>query len=208
MARQDDALADVDDDRYDPVAVTAEQLRAVSAKEFPVLADGRGEAMRAAIEAARLACDSVGGVIECVAVGLPGGLGAPMFDGVENQLARALFGIPAVRGVEFGEGFAATRLRGSQHNDAFEVRDGGVRTVTNRHGGVLGGITSGMPLVVRVAIKPTASIAQPQRSVDLATLEPTELRVQGRHDPCIAPRAVPVVEAVTAITLLDLLLQG
>lgn len=202
------SVADVDDDRYDPVAVTAEQLRAVSAKEFPVLADGRGEAMRAAIEAARLACDSVGGVIECVAVGLPGGLGAPMFDGVENQLARALFGIPAVRGVEFGEGFAATRLRGSQHNDAFEVRNGGVRTVTNRHGGVLGGITSGMPLVVRVAIKPTASIAQPQRSVDLATLEPTELRVQGRHDPCIAPRAVPVVEAVTAITLLDLLLQG
>lgn len=202
------SVAEVDDEQFDPVAVTAEQLRAVTSKEFPVICDKRGEAMKAAIEAARRSCDSVGGVIECVALGMPGGLGAPMFAGVENELARALFGIPAVRGVEFGAGFAAARLRGSQHNDAFAVRDGKVVTATNRHGGILGGITSGMPIVLRVAIKPTPSIAQPQQSVDLSTLTASELRVQGRHDPCIAPRAVPVVEAVTAIVLLDLLLKG
>ncbi|MDO4866742.1 MAG: chorismate synthase [Clostridia bacterium] len=163
--------------------------------------------MAEAIEQARAGGDSVGGVVECFADGLPAGLGDPMFDGVENRVAQALFGIPAVRGVEFGLGFAAAELRGSAHNDAFIVSGGRVVTETNRHGGVLGGITSGMPLVVRVAFKPTPSIALEQRSVSLSRGEAAPLAVSGRHDPCIVPRAVPVVEAAVACVLYDLLLN-
>ena len=150
----------------------------------------------------------MGGVIECTAEGLPAGLGAPMFGGVENRLAAALFGIPAVRGVEFGAGFSAASLLGSENNDEFFIENGRVRTRTNHHGGVLGGITTGMPLVLRVAVKPTPSIAMKQRSVDLRRMEETELTIGGRHDACIVPRAVPVVEAVTACVLLDLMMEG
>ena len=160
------------------------------------------------VEDARRRGDSVGGVIECVAEGLPAGLGAPMFGGVENRLAAALFGIPAVRGVEFGAGFLAASLLGSENNDEYYIENGRVRTRTNHHGGVLGGVTTGMPLVLRVAIKPTPSIALPQKSVDLQRMEETELVIGGRHDACIAPRAVPVVEAVTACVLLDLMMEG
>lgn len=162
--------------------------------------------MAAAIEEARMDCDSVGGVIECFATGLPAGLGDPMFDGMENRLAAALFGIPAVRGVEFGEGFAAADMRGSAHNDAYRTdASGRVYTASNRHGGILGGITSGMPLVVRAAIKPTASIAREQASVSLSRHESAALRVHGRHDPCIVPRAVPCVEAAVACVILDIM---
>ena len=134
--------------------------------------------------------------------------GEPMFGGVENRLAAALFGIPAVKGVEFGDGFAAARSRGSENNDPFVMEDGRVQTETNHAGGILGGITSGMPIVLRTAMKPTPSIAQPQRTVSLSAGENAELVIHGRHDPCIAHRAVPVVEAVTAAVLLDLLLEG
>ncbi len=164
--------------------------------------------MRQAIEAARMDTDSVGGVIRCFAVGVPPGIGEPMFGGVENRLASALFGIPAVRGVSFGTGFAAAEMRGSEHNDPFVMDGGRVAARTNHAGGVLGGITSGMPLVVNVGIKPTASIAREQETVDLQTKENTSLVIHGRHDPCIVPRAVPVVEAVTALTLLDMLMEG
>ena len=179
----------------------------VAAKDFPVLSDEAGARMRAAIAAAREGGDSLGGIIECAAVGLPAGLGSPMFDGVENRLAAALFGIPAVKGVEFGAGFAAARSCGSENNDAFTVQNGTVVTKTNHAGGILGGITTGMPVVVRVAVKPTPSIAKPQQTVRLSAREDTELRIRGRHDPCIAHRAVPVVEAVTALVVLDLLLE-
>jgi len=174
----------------------------------------RGVTLRATItkmgdvEEARRRGDSVGGVIECVAEGLPAGLGAPMFGGVENRLAAALFGIPAVRGVEFGAGFRVASLLGSENNDEYYIENGHVRTKTNRHGGVLGGVTTGMPLVLRVAIKPTPSIALAQRSVDLRTMEETGLVIGGRHDACIVPRAVPVVEAVTACVILDLMMEG
>ena len=147
----------------------------------------------------------MGGVIECVATGLPAGLGDPMFDGVENRLARAIWGVPAVRGVEFGAGFAAASMRGSAHNDAYRAQDGRIVTETNRHGGVLGGITTGMPIVVRVAIKPTASIAQEQDSVSISRNENETMAVRGRHDPCIVPRAVPCIEAAVAVVLYDLL---
>ena len=191
-----------------PLRPSAELFQEVAAKAFPVLDDGAGERMRAAILAAREDLDSVGGIVECAATGLPAGLGDPMFDGVENRLAAALFGIPAVKGLEFGAGFDAARLRGSENNDPFVLDHGAAAAESNRAGGILGGITTGMPLLLRAAFKPTPSIARPQRTVRLSTMEETDLEIRGRHDPCIAHRAVPVVEAVTAAVLLDLLLEG
>ncbi|MBQ7722438.1 MAG: chorismate synthase [Kiritimatiellae bacterium] len=169
---------------------------------------GLDEAARAAIDAARRDGDSVGGVVECVIEGLPAGLGDPMFDGVENRIASIVFGIPAVKGVEFGSGFAGSALRGSVNNDPFIFNDlGGVRTRTNNHGGALGGITSGMPVVFRVAIKPTPSISIPQDTVDIQTGKCCRIEIKGRHDACIVPRARPVVEAAAALAALDLLLD-
>jgi len=160
------------------------------------------------IEAARKDRDSVGGVIEAVVTGLPPGVGEPFFESVESALAHLLFSIPAVKGVDFGAGFRSASMRGSEHNDPFTVEAGRVATETNHAGGILGGITSGMPITFRVAVKPTASIAKPQRSVDLGTMRPTEIVVTGRHDPCIVPRAVPVVENAAAMAILDLMLVG
>ncbi|MCL2199047.1 MAG: chorismate synthase [Defluviitaleaceae bacterium] len=157
------------------------------------------------IERAKQENDSVGGVIECTATGVPAGLGEPMFDGMENRIAQLVFAIPAVKGIEFGAGFSAATLRGSENNDPFAVAGGKVQTTTNHHGGILGGITSGMPIVFRAAIKPTPSITQPQQSVNLTTLTPETLTVNGRHDPCIVPRAVPCFEAAMAIAILDAL---
>ncbi|MGN8889333.1 chorismate synthase [Dysosmobacter sp. HCP28S3_G4] len=191
-----------------PLRPDAALFDAVAAKAFPVLDDGAGERMQAAILAARKDGDSVGGVIQCAAVGLPAGLGDPMFDGLENRLAAALFGIPAVKGLEFGAGFAASRCRGSENNDPFTVEDGRVVTTSNHAGGILGGISTGMPLVFQLAMKPTPSISKPQHTVSLPNMEDAELVVRGRHDPCIAHRAVPVAEAVTAAVLLDVLLEN
>ncbi len=150
----------------------------------------------------RKAGDSVGGVIECRVAGLPVGLGAPVFDRLEADLAKAMLSLPATKGFEVGSGFAGTRLRGSEHNDPFEIRDGAIRTASNHAGGVLGGISSGEELRFRTAFKPTATILQTQRTVTEAG-EETELRGKGRHDPCVLPRAVPIVEAMTALVLLD-----
>ena len=175
-------------------------------KAFPTVSDSAGEAMRSAIAAARAEGDSLGGVIECAVLGLPAGLGDPMFDGMENRIAAAVFGVPAVKGIEFGAGFAAAGLRGSENNDAFSVENGRIITESNHCGGILGGITDGMPLTFRVAVKPTPSIARPQQSVDLNTGEIVPLTVTGRHDPCIVPRAVPCLEAAAAIAVYDALL--
>lgn len=175
-------------------------------KAFPVVDDAQGTKMREAIAAAKAEGDSVGGIIEVAAFGLPVGLGDPMFGGMENRIAAIVFGIPAVKGVEFGEGFGAARLRGSENNDGFCVRDGKIGTITNHCGGILGGITNGMPLRFRAAVKPTPSIFRPQQSVNLETMEETTLQIQGRHDPCIVPRAVPVMEAAAAIAIYDALL--
>ena len=175
-------------------------------KKFPVVDDAQGTKMREAIAAAKAEGDSVGGIIEVAAFGLPVGLGDPMFGGMENRIAAIVFGIPAVKGVEFGEGFGAARLRGSENNDGFCVRDGKIGTITNHCGGILGGITNGMPLRFRAAVKPTPSIFRPQQSVNLETMEETTLQIQGRHDPCIVPRAVPVMEAAAAIAIYDALL--
>ena len=159
------------------------------------------------IEAARAEGDSVGGVIECEIKGLPVGLGEPIFDGVENRIAAAIFGIPAVKGIEFGSGFTGATTIGSVNNDSFTVKDGKIETTTNNHGGSLGGMTSGMPIVFRVAIKPTPSISKPQKSVSLSKQTEEELVIEGRHDACIVPRALPVVEAMAALVALDLLLD-
>ncbi len=184
-----------------------ELTESTAAKEFPVVSDERGAAMRELIAAKRAEGDSVGGVVECVVTGLPVGLGDPMFGGMENRIAGIVFGIPAVKGLEFGAGFAAARMSGSENNDAYEMVDGAVTAKSNNAGGILGGITNGMPLVFRAAFKPTPSIAKAQESVNLSTNENTVLEISGRHDPCIVPRAVPVVEAAAAIAVYDALLS-
>ena len=178
----------------------------VADKPFPVVDDRIGEQMREAIRIARAEGDSVGGVIECVVHGLPVGIGEPMFGGIENQIARTVFAVPAVKGIEFGAGFAAASMRGSENNDLFTVRDGKIETLTNNAGGILGGIADGMPIVFRVAIKPTPSIAKTQQSVNLQTMQTEDLSITGRHDPCIVPRAVPVIEAAAALAITDLIL--
>lgn len=172
-------------------------------RTFPVLSEEAGKRMQEAIEAARAECDSVGGIVECAATGLPAGIGSPLFDGIESTIARIAFGVPAVKGLEFGAGFEASRLRGSQNNDPYRMEGATATPLKNDAGGNLGGISTGAPVVFRMAIKPTPSIAREQRTVDLATGEDATLAVTGRHDPCIAPRAVPVAEAVMALALLD-----
>ncbi len=171
---------------------------------LPVLQHGLDAEMEAAAMAARQDGDSVGGVLECLVTGLPAGLGAPFFDSVESQISHLLFSVPAVKGVEFGEGFGFAALRGSEANDAFRMAEGRVVTATNHAGGVNGGITNGMPVIFRCAIRPTPSIAKQQQTVSLKTGENADLEIHGRHDPCILPRAVPVVEAMAAIAIVDM----
>lgn len=194
------------DTLFDKVNVTAKELEELTAKQFSVIDDSAEERMRAEVEKARMAQDSVGGAIECAVVGLPVGVGGNMFSTVESKLSSILFGVPAVKGVEFGSGFDFAKMTGSKANDAYYVKNGTVAVKTNNNGGVLGGITTGAPLVLSVAIKPTPSISQPQSSVNLQTMTDETLVINGRHDPCIVPRAVPVIESAVAIGLLDLMM--
>ena len=181
-------------------------LDTLSSSIFSLIDETKEQAMRDEIEKARLSLDSVGGIIECFAVGLPVGLGGNMFDTVEGKLASILFGVPAVKGVEFGIGFGFADKRASEVNDQYEIKNGRVATLSNNNGGVLGGMTDGAPLSVSVAIKPTPSIAKKQKSVNLQTMENAELEIHGRHDPCIVVRAVPVIECAVALGLLDLMM--
>ena len=184
-----------------------ELFESTAEKPFPVVDDKAGEAMIRRILETKEKGDSLGAVVECQVLGLPVGLGGPLFEGMESRIASLVFGIPAVKGVEFGAGFSAARLLGSENNDPFRVREGRVVTRGNRCGGILGGLSDGMPLVFRAAFKPTPSIALPQPSVDLETLEEKTIRVSGRHDPCVAPRALPAVESAAALAVLDALLS-
>jgi len=203
------AVAGESDTGFDPVNVGRELLDRLSREYFPVIDPAAREKMRGKIEEARMERDSVGGVVECAVLGLPGGAGNPMFGGAENLFASILFGIPAVKGVDFGAGFSAARLRGSQNNDPFYYDESGnVKTRTNNAGGILGGITTGMPLIFRAAFKPTPSISKEQDTINLPAHEDSRLVITGRHDPCIVPRAVPVVEAAACIAALELLAQS
>ena len=190
---------------FDMNNITRDELLALSSKAFGVIDSSVEDKMRDEIERYRLDLNSVGGIIECAAVGIPAGFGGNMFDTVEGRLSQLLFGIPAVKGVQFGLGFGFAGSNAKQVNDGYEVQNGAVALKSNNNGGVLGGITSGAPLVLSVAIKPTPSIAAPQDSVDLEKMENVTLEIKGRHDPCILPRAVPVVEAAVALGILDII---
>ena len=200
------AVGSVWDTPIDPVHPDMAALTACGQKPFPVLSDTKGEQMQTLILEAKSQLDSIGGVIECAVTGLPMGLGAPDFDrNAETEFARQLFAIPAIKGLEFGDGFGLAALRGSQANDPWTMEGGVPVTTSNHNGGILGGITTGMPLLFRVAVKPTPSIAQPQHTIDMSAQRDAEITVQGRHDPCIVHRAVPVVEAAAALASLRLL---
>ena len=192
----------IDDNHFDPLNPKLDQIRT----DFPVLDAICGEQMQEEIEEARSNGDSVGGIIQCAIVGLPAGIGEPMFGGVESKIAQIVYGIPAVKGIEFGHGFASAYREGSNNNDKFCIENGQIRTKPNYCSGILGGITNGMPVIFTVAIKPTPSISKPQQTVNLKTGEITTIQIKGRHDPCIVPRAVPVVEAAAAIAIYDLIL--
>ena len=198
------SVGQVEGPGFDPMAP---QLDSLTEGYLRTLRPEVAQRMEQAIDQARLQGDSLGGVVECAAVGLPVGVGEPMFEGLENRIAQAVFGIPAVKGLAFGSGFEAPRMRGSQHNDAWVVEDEQVRSRTNRHGGILGGLSTGMPLLFQVAFKPTSSIFTKQDTVDLQSMQPAKLELKGRHDPCIVPRAVPVVEAACAMALFDALMD-
>ena len=190
-----------------PLYPTKELFDEVAKKELPVINDELGKKMAEQIREAAADADSVGATIECAITGFPAGIGSPMFDGIENRIAQAIFGISAVKGIEFGAGFESSEMRGSKNNDPFRIENGKIVTETNNCGGILGGISNGMPIVFRAAFKPTPSIGIEQKTVDVKMMENTTVTVKGRHDPCVAVRAVPVVEAVAATVILDMLLE-
>lgn len=201
------SIGKTDDKKFDSVKVNADDFDNLLKKTFPVIDEKQGEYMRKEIYDAKGNGDSVGGTIECAVIGMPVGIGDPIFDGIENRISSAVFGIPAVKGIEFGAGFESARMLGSKNNDDFISVDGKIKTATNNHGGILGGISSGMPIVFRCAIKPTPSIGREQQSVNTETGEEEKLVIGGRHDPCIVPRAVPCVEAAAAIVIADYILK-
>jgi chorismate synthase len=201
-------IAGISDLPIDYAAPDMDLLRGFVDKPLPTVSASAAEAMQQAVLKAKAQTDSVGGVVEGVIVGLPAGLGDPIFAGIESRLASLLFSIPAVKGVEFGAGFQTARRQGSQNNDVPVFTKNGIRMQTNNSGGADGGISNGMPIVFRVAFKPTASISKPQQTINLETGQSEELIVHGRHDPCIVPRAVPVVEAAAAIFALDLMMEA
>lgn len=200
------SVGNINDERYNNINLEKEKLVALKYKEMPLLNEALEDKIRASILEAKTNGDSIGGTIECGVVGIGAGIGNPFFDSVESTLAHLMFSIPAVKGIEFGGGFEMATKKGSECNDEYYYENDVVRTKSNNNGGILGGITNGMPLIFKVAIKPTASILKKQNTIDINTKENTKLQIHGRHDPCIVQRAVPVVESVTAIGLLDLII--
>ncbi len=202
------SIGTIADISFNTLDITTELLNDITSREYPVIDKQALDSMLSLTENARTNGDSIGGTVECAVYGMPAGIGNPIFGAVESRLSAALFAIPGVHGVEFGSGFDGSKLHGSENNDSFIIKNGSVCTSTNNHGGILGGITSGMPIIFSCAFKPTASIFTEQDTVDLETMQQTKLSIKGRHDPCIVYRAVPVVEAATAIVSLDLLLEA
>ncbi|MDD2218108.1 MAG: chorismate synthase [Eubacteriales bacterium] len=202
------AVGKARDVMFSSANLTKEELLLPASRIIPVLNRDKGLEMEEEIRAVRLDGDSIGGIVECGVIGISAGIGDPMFDGIENCLSTTIFGIPGIRGIEFGAGFMAAEMKGSVHNDPYLIQGDQIKTETNNHGGVLGGITTGMPIIFRVAVKPTPSIAKEQNTVDIGTGKETVLNIKGRHDPCIALRIVPCIEAAAAITVLDLILKN
>ncbi len=200
-------IAKIDDTPFDKVRIKDILMDELINKPFATINDEAGEKMKEAIAKAKADEDSVGGIIECAVTGLPAGIGSPMFESVESIISSMLFSVPAVKGVEFGSGFAISDMRGSESNDEYVMTYNGIETSTNNNGGIIGGITNSMPIIVRAAIKPTASIGKVQNTVNLKTGEEEQLKVEGRHDPCIVPRAVPVIESAVAIAVLDCMME-
>lgn len=197
-------IHNIKDTAFDNVKVSREDILNIRYKEFPVINDKKGSQMMADIKKAQEGNESLGGIVECAAVNVPAGIGSPIFDGIENSIAQLIFGIPAVKGLEFGAGFLSAKMVGSQHNDEFYVdTHGHILTKTNNHGGILGGISSGMPITLKAAFKPTPSIAQTQSTIDYHDIKNEVLNTNGCHEPCIVPRAVPCVEAAVNIALLS-----
>ncbi|KGK81765.1 chorismate synthase [Clostridium sp. HMP27] len=199
------SIGTVGEEYFDEVNIKEDLLKELSQKEFPTIDEEKGLSMQQEILNAREKLNSIGGIVECAILNLPPGVGSPFFGSVESVLSSLLFSIPAVKGVEFGAGFRISKMKGSVANDEFYIEDGTIKTYTNNNGGILGGITNGMPVIFRVAFKPTPSIAQEQKTVDICKNENTTIEIQGRHDPCIVQRAVPVVEAVAAMGILELM---
>lgn len=201
-------IADIKEENFTPLGIEDKKIAELAGKDFAVMDDAIGEKMQAKILEAKAELNSVGGVIEAMVTNVPAGLGAPYFDSVESRLSHALFSVPAVKGVEFGDGFGISAMTGAEANDQLHYEDGKVVAETNHNGGITGGITNGMPVIFRVAIKPTPSISREQKTISLQEKCDTTLTIVGRHDPCIVQRAVPVIEAVTAWTMWDLLLEA
>ncbi len=202
------SVGNIEDERFCGTDIPDELMDRLSGSVFGLIDPSREEKMRALIEDCRMSLDSIGGTIECAVTGMPAGAGSPMFYGIENVISSVVFGIPAVKGIEFGSGFSGSELRGSENNDEFIYEDGRVKTVTNNCGGILGGISTGMPIIFRAAIKPTPSISRPQNTIDLSTGESSVLEIHGRHDPCIVVRAVPVIEAAAALAIINILKEA
>ncbi|WP_026885833.1 chorismate synthase [Clostridium beijerinckii] len=200
------SIGDIHDKSFYDVELSRELLGELKTKELPLLIQEKEEEMRDTILKAKKEQDSVGGTIECTVIGINPGIGNPFFDSVESTLAHLMFSVPAVKGIEFGKGFEMSKLRGSDCNDEYYYDGDKVKTYTNNNGGITGGITNGMPILFKVGIKPTPSISKTQRTIDIVEKRESELVIEGRHDPCIVQRAVPVIEAVTAIGILDLVL--
>ncbi len=201
-------VAGIKDRRFNPMGESAEAFAALAKQKLPVLDKEAGKKMEEAILSAKAEEDSVGGVVECMITGLPVGLGDPFFDSLESELSHMMFSIPAVKGIEFGDGFALSEMRGSAANDPMTYVDGKVTITENHNGGILGGISNGNPVIFRLAIKPTASIGKEQRTVNVTEEKDTLLTIGGRHDPCIIPRAIPVIETAAALVVLDELLRA
>lgn len=199
------SIGEVEDKSFLDCELDKGFINSLKYEEFPLINKNLEEKMKNKILNARKEGDSVGGVIECMVLGMKAGIGNPFFDSVESTLAHLIFSVPAVKGVEFGMGFDISKMKGSKSNDGYYLREGKVKTKTNNNGGISGGLTNGMPIIFRVAIKPTPSVYKDQNSINISTMEETTLQIEGRHDPCIVQRAVPVIEGVSAIGILDLI---
>lgn len=193
----------IKDKSFDLTGISQELFDKLSNSAFPVIDDEIAEEMKQCIRKAKEDSDSVGGIVECAVLNMPAGVGDPFFDSIESTLAHLLFSVPAVKAVEFGKGFEISTMRGSQSNDPYYIDKGSIKTSSNNNGGIIGGISNGMPIIFRCAIKPTASISLEQNTIDIIKMENTTLKVEGRHDPCIVPRVLPVIEAVSALAILD-----